>query len=400
MMVLPQGRIEHNAVLFSILDDSPTSSIGSRLCRSPLHVEHDLERRRNTRCTAAAILIVGGLTAYMGFGRWRPLESPRSHMENTIAAQMLTIQGPVASTCGQLHKDADYEYSNLAGLGHLDNIVSSQDCCTLCLGEPTCKSFTWVKDAHLLVGNPGQCWLKGGPFVKRSEKSGVYSAFVRDAEAELAFSKDPDLNQYVAITSTEPIISEGSTKHVGITPDPVITEVSRKPGVSAETEAPTEAPTEVPKEPTEAPTETATSTSKTSTTTEIQACCSFEPFAGCGDALNISTVCDASKKYCETDCAGKWLLKGASQQPDGLDVKPPTPPPKPTPPSPRKSNEPCCSFAPLKGCGDELAISKYCDASKKRCEDDCAGKWLPGGPEDNPSGLDLYSDYLPSSDAA
>lgn len=68
-------------------------------------------------------------------------------------------------------------YDVLAGVGHVDNIASYQECCAICKAEPDCQAYTWVKDAKLVSGNPGQCWLKGGLFVSKAHKAGVFSAF-------------------------------------------------------------------------------------------------------------------------------------------------------------------------------------------------------------------------------
>lgn len=80
----------------------------------------------------------------------------------------------------ELHTDVDIKYTDLAGIGHIDNIGSAEQCCATCKSEPECQAYTWVKDAHLLSATPGQCWLKGGRFVSASVKRGVSSAFVRD----------------------------------------------------------------------------------------------------------------------------------------------------------------------------------------------------------------------------
>lgn len=371
-MAVTKGRLEHDTVLFSVLDSSSASSTaGELLSSSEVLVEQPCSRpERRTRCVAAVVLTASTVAAYAGLHRRRAPTTSHSQIDDMIARQLLlSIQGPVASTCGALHKDADYEYSNLAGLGHLDNIVSSQDCCTLCQGEPTCMSFTWVKDAHLLVGNPGQCWLKGGRFAQRSPKEGVYSAFVRDDKVAALFAQDAD-------------VVNDKDKDEKAPKKPAAKEPTKKAGDE--------------KEPEKA--RTTLTTTDSPTTTPLSTCCSYAPFKGCGDALNISHICDRNKDSCEIQCAGHWLEHGAKDQREGMNVHPPTPAPEPTAPPPRKSSKPCCSYDPLPYCGDELAISKFCDVSQARCEKECSGKWLDGGPKDNPHGIDLYTEYVPSDD--
>merc|ERR1719215_2601959 len=100
-----------------------------------------------------------------------------------VSAQLLTFERfdlPIRNSCGALDIDVDYDYTLLAGIGHLDGIVSSEDCCRLCRGEQTCKAYTWVQN---LYGNPGQCWLKGGFFKGVTQKKGVISAITRDPAA-------------------------------------------------------------------------------------------------------------------------------------------------------------------------------------------------------------------------
>jgi len=79
--------------------------------------------------------------------------------------------------CGHVEEHVDYLFDVLAGVGHVDNVASYQECCAICKAEPDCQAYTWVKDAKLVSGNPGQCWLKGGLYVSKAHKHGVYSAF-------------------------------------------------------------------------------------------------------------------------------------------------------------------------------------------------------------------------------
>jgi hypothetical protein len=390
-----------------------------------VNITNRLLRPECRHLAVAGALAVGCIVA-LSAAPWLPTRRPRhAAVREAISAQLLGLDRLVANTCGTLDVDVDYEYSGLAGVGHLDNVVGSQDCCTLCQGEPSCKAFTWVQNAHLLTGNPGQCWLKGGEYRASNTKKGVFSAFVRDpameatvfARKKAAMTKKrkdevltPGLAKKKVVAKREveagttvkqkvaAVISTEVTTTLGITTLPTPVPLIVVGVLPTETDTSTTTTSTLASTATQTLTETSTvtststiSTTQTSTeTSTIMACCSFEPFVGCGSALNISYFCDISQKHCEQHCAGKWLLDGAGQLTKGLDVHPPTPPPKPTPPPPRKDNGPCCSFEPLKACGDELAISKFCDISKKRCEKDCAGHWLESGPSEKPNGLNLY----------
>lgn len=129
---------------------------------------------------AAGVLVTAGLCALVAAvalsrksGAPLPPSVPFSEIDATMDAQLLSLH----LTCEEEEKDIDYEYSQLAGVGHLDNIGSSKRCCDLCRAEEDCLAYTWVKDAKLPRGNPGQCWLKGGKYVQKAYKQGVWSAF-------------------------------------------------------------------------------------------------------------------------------------------------------------------------------------------------------------------------------
>jgi len=65
------------------------------------------------------------------------------------------------ATCGTTEVGADYVVPRSAWHRHIDHVANAGRCCSLCAYFPRCKSWTWVKDAKLPTGNPGQCWLKG-----------------------------------------------------------------------------------------------------------------------------------------------------------------------------------------------------------------------------------------------
>jgi len=75
--------------------------------------------------------------------------------------------------CSVGEKDIDYVYEG-GWASHLDNVASQEGCCALCHHESKCKAWTWVVDAKLPSGNPGQCWMKGG-VQNKTKKVGVYS---------------------------------------------------------------------------------------------------------------------------------------------------------------------------------------------------------------------------------
>lgn len=416
---------------------------------------HALERQQQQQQRAqrllhrSGLLFCGALMVFCCFmaARNHRREARGGHtssalVEHAMSKQLLDIGGPVANTCGKLDTDVDFQYSALSGVGHLDNVVSSQDCCTLCQGEPSCNAFTWVKDAHLVIGNPGQCWLKGGKYQGRHVKLGVFSAFVRDPDTERKVQKDEEeekrlaaikkkvdaakkrkeaqeAKRKAAVEAQKKVEARAKAKQQeekkkkaeaqkraeALAEKKRLEEEARRRTTTTTTSS-TETTTTVTKtttlEVTSTETETATTatstrTTRTTTTTKSMACCAFEPFLGCGTALNISYYCDLSKHRCEEECEGTWAVEGADSVTDGLDVQPPTQPPKPTPPPEREDQGPCCSFEPLKACGDELAISSYCDASQKTCEQECAGKWLEQGPKQKAEGIDLYAVYSPAS---
>lgn len=427
--------------------------------------------RIGRRHLAAGIVLVSGCIAALALLPRLFEQDSRASRANpsaVVSEQMIEL-GPMANTCQKLHPGVDFVYSELAGVGHLDNVVSSQDCCTLCQGEPTCKAFTWVQDAKLLSGNPGQCWLKGGQYLNSNPKDGVFSAFVRDPRSQAIVKADEEAKakqaeenaKWVAkiegnadapkalgknkkaakrVSEAFQIVQEAAkreaeaakvernakakvlevaeaTKTAIVPPStpPALWTTTATETKTTATETPTVTKTATStltltatQTPTSTSTVTLTSTdttttaSSTSTITHTrtlttsstpveQPCCAFEPFVGCGSALNISYFCDTNKTQCEKHCFGKWLPHGKAQNTQGLDLRQPTLPPKPSPPPPRKNKGPCCSFEPLKACGDELAISSYCDVSKDQCENRCAGKWLHRGPDENPDGLDLYA---------
>lgn len=86
--------------------------------------------------------------------------------------------------CGKMEEDIDYVYASLAGAGHIDNIASASQCCALCSVNKDCAAFTWVKDANLWFGDPGQCWLKGGDMIDKVDKTGVISALASGSKAD------------------------------------------------------------------------------------------------------------------------------------------------------------------------------------------------------------------------
>lgn len=138
---------------------------------------------------------------------------------------------------------------------------------------------------------------------------------------------------------------------------------------------------------------------------EKKLCCAFEPFASCGNALNISDQCDISKKHCEDECSGRWLpLLGSQKTEPALSPVPEAEEPAHAPekeltptstPELAKEDRPCCAFEPLKGCGTEVGISETCDVSRRTCEDVCVGRWLEHGAKENPDGIDVYEEWLP-----
>lgn len=292
---------------------------------------------------AGALLVISPIAS---FGRWRSgvvtLDSIR--LDATMDAQLLAITGPSANACGALDDDVDFEYTNVAGLGHLDSIGSSQECCRLCQGEPTCKAFTWVKDAKLLIGNPGQCWLKGGGFIRKKAKQGVYSGFVRDEQLEASFAKEEKSAHQLEARGG----SEGKT------------------------------------------------TKLATTTTMLDETTVAKPLTAVAKPITtVTPVTITTAPITSTMGPSTWPPTNTT------NLAATTPPPEAAPPQPpHELNKPCCSFEPLMACGDELGISRYCDVSKRRCEADCAGKWLEGGPQENPHGIDLDADYVPNiSDA-
>jgi len=460
------------------------------------------------------------------------LTPPAGWLPPLRGLQLLGLSRPNSVQCTKPDTDIDYVYSRLAGVGHLDNVVSAQDCCSLCRDELSCKAFTWVKDAHLPTGNPGQCWLKGGEYRASTAKPGVFSAFARDSAAQALLEAErrtkikqakAERERVAAMKRIQAAIQAAKTRPPMAAPTPVPTPAPtapalyyrmeagscccpaverigtqvqceaalaalglerrirwlgeqsslpsgcswRQPGYagtpgptmhfnlaahgqaltglspicmqapssgaappafvlglipqgilpftavatsssrtttgssSSSTTAVSSSTTTSIKNTTAGSSTTAsrtvsltsttsvaataaTSASTTRTATESRACCALEPFAGCGSVLNISYHCDTSQRHCEKDCAGRWLPRGADQHTQGMKVPPPT-----RPPTIVTSREACCSFEPLKACGQELAISTYCDVSRARCEKDCAGHWLERGPAQNAGGLSL-----------
>merc|ERR1712113_29384 len=87
--------------------------------------------------------------------------------------------GTTENHCGQIESNVDYVVKN-GWATHMDHIPDQDKCCTECHKEPKCRAWTWVADAGLPKGDPGQCWLKGGTPIERHKKVGVVSG-LRDA---------------------------------------------------------------------------------------------------------------------------------------------------------------------------------------------------------------------------
>eukprot|EP00419_Tripos_fusus_P000410 CAMPEP_0172674124 /NCGR_PEP_ID=MMETSP1074-20121228/12567_1 /TAXON_ID=2916 /ORGANISM="Ceratium fusus, Strain PA161109" /LENGTH=778 /DNA_ID=CAMNT_0013491513 /DNA_START=162 /DNA_END=2498 /DNA_ORIENTATION=- len=77
-------------------------------------------------------------------------------------------------SCGPQDKDIDYVVTK-SWFKKMDHVPSASDCCAKCNAEAKCKSYTWVEDAKLPTGNPGQCWLKGKLPSQKALKAGVVS---------------------------------------------------------------------------------------------------------------------------------------------------------------------------------------------------------------------------------
>lgn len=77
-------------------------------------------------------------------------------------------------SCGPQERNLDYVVIN-KWFKKMDHVSSASECCAKCKSEMKCKSFTWVEDAKLPTGNPGQCWLKGDLPGQKAVKTGVVS---------------------------------------------------------------------------------------------------------------------------------------------------------------------------------------------------------------------------------
>jgi len=76
---------------------------------------------------------------------------------------------------------------------HKDHVESEDACCSLCKTEPSCRSWTFVIDAHLGSGLPGQCWIKGGIPMETVSKDNIVSGLrERTLKPETGTVQDDD----------------------------------------------------------------------------------------------------------------------------------------------------------------------------------------------------------------
>mmetsp|Transcript_160439 Transcript_160439/g.514964 ORF Transcript_160439/g.514964 Transcript_160439/m.514964 type:complete len:768 (-) Transcript_160439:76-2379(-) len=91
-----------------------------------------------------------------------------------------SVQEGAGNACLEIVNDIEYvvespqEQRNFWSV-FKDHVETADDCCSMCNAEPTCGSWTFVRDAHLPSGPPGQCWLKGGKPTGSTQKSGIIS---------------------------------------------------------------------------------------------------------------------------------------------------------------------------------------------------------------------------------
>lgn len=178
-----------------------------------------LDRARQRRWGGLAAAACAGLGA-LGLVALaaRKVSSPSATvaLDSSGSPGFTQLEASLHEAGHDLVADMDFEYTDLAGIGHVDHIASAEHCCTVCKQEPTCKAFTWVVDAHLPNegGSSGQCWLKSGSFVTASIKRGVFSAYVRDDEvhAKSAAQKVQYQKQVLAdLTVTSTTLSSTET---------------------------------------------------------------------------------------------------------------------------------------------------------------------------------------------
>jgi len=127
---------------------------------------------------AALSAAVGAAGAAVAGHRQRSGSS--THVERDAAAatiELLQASATFRGRCGVPENNTDFvlspEDQQKFGMS-FDHIPSPEMCCAMCHGVPECQAWTWVKDAGL-DGCPSQCWLKGGPPMRRVKKSGIVS---------------------------------------------------------------------------------------------------------------------------------------------------------------------------------------------------------------------------------
>jgi len=103
-----------------------------------------------------------------------PSGDRKRHSSPPLPALPVAAVGVVASA----DADTDYVMEEGSWGDHADHVPSQKACAGLCASSKACGAWTWLVDAKLKGGNPGQCWLKGGKVVKKAAKRGAFSALV------------------------------------------------------------------------------------------------------------------------------------------------------------------------------------------------------------------------------
>lgn len=83
-------------------------------------------------------------------------------------------------TCAKIVEDIEYmvydaQEKEKSWAVYKDHVATADECCALCNSEPSCGSWTFVIDAKLPTGPPGQCWIKGGKPSGSVKKEGILS---------------------------------------------------------------------------------------------------------------------------------------------------------------------------------------------------------------------------------
>jgi len=168
---------------------------------SALHC--DPPRRRRLGFAVGLVSVAALCACYSGL-LGVPSNAARDATNLLLGATLVDSKKRVATfshhiyKCAKKEEGVDFVFATLAGAGHVDNIASPDQCCALCNVEPECMAYTWVRDARLWYGNPGQCWLKGGDLVDKAHKDGVISAMV-DRNA----SSNPPLRDFSSNTLSD-----------------------------------------------------------------------------------------------------------------------------------------------------------------------------------------------------